>query len=146
MHRRQVLALLALIFMLAACGGCGISKKHYAFRGRVVAKNSDQLTVNQQDIPGFMPAMTMPYPVKDPEALAKIQPGDEITANLVVNNDKSYWLENVVVIGSVGRGSTTTAIDTTVIEEANGSSIIGAPVPDVPMVNQDGKTIQLSNF
>jgi protein SCO1/2 len=146
MHRRHVPAVLALVFMLAACGGCGISQKHYDLRGRVLAKSADQLTVNQQDIPGFMPAMTMPYPVKDAEALEKIQPGDEITANLVVDKNKSYWLENVVVIGSIGRGSTTTAIDTTVIEEANGNSIIGAPVPDVPMVNQDGKTIHLSNF
>ena len=48
--------------------------------------------------------------------------------------------------GAFGSSPRQQHTDTTVIEEENGSSIIGAPVPDVPMVNQDGKTIHLSNF
>jgi protein SCO1/2 len=146
MHRRRFPAAFALLFLIAAFGGCRPSQKNYALRGRVVAKNADQLTVNQEDIPGFMPAMTMPYPVKDTEALEKIQPGDAITANLVVNKDKSYWLDKVVLLGSLGRGSESTAANTTEVEEENSSSIIGASLPEVPLVNQDGKTIHLSNF
>ena len=45
-----------------------------------------------------MPAMSMPYPVKDAKTLAQVQSGDQITADLVVNGQK-YWLQNVVVTG-----------------------------------------------
>jgi protein SCO1/2 len=135
-----------LFIVFAALAGCGRSPKHYALRGRVLARNSDQLTVNQEDIPGFMPAMTMPYPVKDAEALEQVQPGDAITADLVVKGKKAYWLEHLVVIGSSGRGSVSTATDTTVIEDENGVSLIGVQVPDVALINQDGKTIHLRDF
>ena len=86
---------LALALVFAILGGCRSSQKHYALRGRVLAKSSDQLTVSQQDIPGFMAAMTMPYPVKDPEGLEVVQPRDAITADLVVQGEKNYWLENI---------------------------------------------------
>jgi protein SCO1 len=149
----RVPVLLGLAFVFAAVGGCGSSQKHYAFRGRVLVKNSDQLTVNQQDIPGYMSAMTMPYPVKDAKALEQVQSGDEITADLVVNGQK-YWLENVVVTGS-GDGSVSaaadnggapasTAIDT--IEDENEHSMVGAQLPDIPLTNQAGKTIHFGDF
>jgi protein SCO1/2 len=125
--------------------GCGLFQKHYALRGRVLAKSSSDVTVNQENIPGFMPPMTMPYAVKDLEALEKVQPGDAITADLVVRG-KTYWLDHVVIIGSAGRGSVSTATDNTDIEDENGTSVIGAMVPDLKLVNQDGKTLHLSNF
>jgi protein SCO1 len=141
----QVPALVVIVFVFGVLAGCRSSQKHYALRGRVLARSADQVTVNQQDIPGFMPAMTMPYPVKDPEALQQIQPGDSITAVLVVNGKKEFWLENVVVIASRGQGSVSTAADATAIEE-NGESLLGQPVPDVRLINQDGKTVHLSDF
>jgi protein SCO1/2 len=143
MHRPPFPVSFAFVLMMVALVGCRSTPKHFAFRGLVVGKSSNQLTVNAQDIPGFMAAMTMPYPVKDPEAFEKIQPGDAITANLIVAKDKSYWLENAVV---VGHASGTTADTATHVEEEESSSVLGMPVPDVPMVNQDGKTIRLSDF
>ena len=43
-----------------------------------------EITVNHKAIPGFMGAMTMNYVVKDKNELAKLKPGDEIKANLIV--------------------------------------------------------------
>jgi protein SCO1 len=149
----RVPVLLGLAFVFAAAGGCRSSQKHYALRGRVLVKNSGQLTVHQQDIPGFMPAMIMPYPVKDAEALEQVQSGDEITADLVVNGQK-YWLENVVVTGN-GDGSVSTAADNggapvstaiDTIEDENGYSMVGAQLPDIPLTNQAGKTIHFGDF
>jgi hypothetical protein len=44
---------------------CGKSDRHYDFKGRVVSKVSEThtLVVDHENIPGFMAAMTMPYPV-----------------------------------------------------------------------------------
>ena len=43
-----------------------------------------------------MDAMTMSYPVKPVTAIEQLQPGDSITADVVVQGEK-YWLENVKV-------------------------------------------------
>jgi protein SCO1 len=56
-----------------------------------------QLVVNHGEIPGFMGAMTLGYAVRDRRALAGLSPGDEITADVVVQGDHS-WLENIVVV------------------------------------------------
>jgi Cu/Ag efflux protein CusF len=45
-----------------------------------------------------MDSMIMPYTVKPPVVLDQLQPGDSITADVVVEPDK-YWLENVKVTG-----------------------------------------------
>lgn len=72
--------------------------KHYRLTGRVVAidKPNKSLTVDGDDIPGFMSAMQMPYDVKDPSLMDKLAPGDKISADVVVKGDDS-WLENIKV-------------------------------------------------
>ena len=71
----------------------------YDLKGKVVSvdKSAKQLTVDHGDIPGFMGAMTMPYPVKDERALTSLSPGDQITAKVVSANG-SYWLEEILVV------------------------------------------------
>jgi hypothetical protein len=44
-----------------------------------------------------MAAMTILYPVSDPNQLDGVGPGDEITADVVVT-DRSSHLENIVVV------------------------------------------------
>jgi protein SCO1/2 len=73
--------------------------KRYTLTGRIVSvdKPAQSITVDGDEIPGFMAAMTMPYQVKDAGALEKLSPGDQIKAEIVVGNDEAY-LENVVVV------------------------------------------------
>jgi Cu/Ag efflux protein CusF len=72
--------------------------KRYHLKGKVVSidKQSKMLNVDGEDIPNFMPAMTMPYEVKPEAELDKLKPGDAITADVVVQDDKG-WLENIAV-------------------------------------------------
>lgn len=72
--------------------------KRYHLAGKVVSvdKRAHMLNVDGQDIPGFMPAMTMPYNVKPESELDKLFPGDSISADIVVQGERS-WLENVSV-------------------------------------------------
>ncbi|MGH9510583.1 MAG: copper-binding protein [Terriglobales bacterium] len=85
--------------------GCNHSKqaneanlKHYRLTGSVVAidKPNKSLTVDGDEVPGFMSAMQMPYDVKDVGLLDKLAPGDHIAADIVVKDDES-WLENIKV-------------------------------------------------
>jgi protein SCO1/2 len=72
--------------------------KHYQLTGRVVAidKPNKSITVDGDEIPGFMSAMQMPYDVKNASLLDKLVPGDKIAADVVVKEDES-WLENIRV-------------------------------------------------
>lgn len=71
--------------------------KRYSVTGRVVSidKPAHSVSVDGDEIPGFMAAMTMPYQVKDASVLDKLSPGDQIKAEIVMGNDGAY-LENIV--------------------------------------------------
>jgi len=137
-HNLKLTACLVLAF-LAILSGCQSSEKHYVLRGQVISKDvsAQQLTVNNEDIPDFMPAMTMPYPVKDSQGLDTVQPGDKITADVVVKD--GYFLQHLTITDQSGRGSVPA-------ETAAQELAPGAAVPDVPMIDQDGKTLHLRQF
>ncbi len=81
--------------------------RHYQLKGKVVSIDTRgrMVNVDSESIPGFMDAMTMPYQVKPESELAKLHPGDLITADLEVQ-DESAWLQNIKVAGA---GSTAPA-------------------------------------
>jgi protein SCO1/2 len=138
LRKLAYLSLMATVLAMA----CRSGHKHYALRGQVMDKNSatSEITVNHEEIPGFMPAMTMPYKVKDPAVVEEVEPGDKIAAEVVLNDDgKSYWLEDVRITDESARKSTPPPAPSERLD-------VGQPVPDLPLVNQDGKTIHFSDF
>lgn len=138
-QKLQHFALILIVFSLAACGHRGTKK--YALEGSVLKKDpaSQQVTVSHGDIAGFMPAMTMDYRIQDLTAFRELEPGDKFTADLYVNKGgMQYWLENIKITDRSKRG--------TVVEGQPHVLQPGEPIPDVPLVNQDGKTIHLSQF
>jgi Cu/Ag efflux protein CusF len=74
--------------------------KRYPLKGTVISvdKQAGSANINNEPIPGFMDPMVMPYPIKPAATLDQLQPGDSITADVVVAPDK-YWLENVKITG-----------------------------------------------
>jgi protein SCO1/2 len=146
-RRRQTWIGTAFAIFLAAFAivPAGCSKKaapqphRYQLVGKVVSVDKDHsiLLVDGKEIVGFMTAMTMPYPVHDAGALAALNTGDEITADVVVTDDGTAYLENIVVTKKGdGKGSTGTS----------NPPKPGDKVPDFAMVNQDGKRIHLGEF
>jgi protein SCO1/2 len=100
-----------------------------------------KVTIAHEDIPGFMPAMTMPFVVleKDAALLQGVSPGDEITATLVAP-DSRYWLEELVV---VRKG--TPDPNATPAPHAH-EPHPGDAMPDVSLVDQDGKALRLADY
>ena len=82
----RVSALLAVLLAAAACS----SAKHYEMRGQILAVNRDKLEilVKHEEIPGLMPAMTMPWKVERASMLDNLGPGDLITTELEVANNQ----------------------------------------------------------
>src|SRR5262245_58472883 len=55
----------------AAPGAASGDEKRYQLKGTVVSadRSQNKLTINHEEIPGFMSAMTMPYPVIEPKLM-----------------------------------------------------------------------------
>jgi protein SCO1/2 len=75
----------------SACGRTAPTKE-YQLQGQIldVKPDTNEVLVRHEDIPGFMPAMTMPYKVVDAKLLADKQAGDLITATLVVGETTAH--------------------------------------------------------
>src|SRR5688500_1335955 len=60
----------------------------YEFRGQVVAIDMPRgiVEIDHEAIPGFMPAMTMPYEVADPGLLQGLSTGDRVHGTLRVDS------------------------------------------------------------
>jgi Cu/Ag efflux protein CusF len=100
----SILAGMSLSVSLAGCSSPKPAQPEqgphrYSLNGRVVSveKAKQQVVVDHGEIPGFMMAMTMGYSVKSPNLLDSLSPEDQITADVVVN-ENDVWLENIVVV------------------------------------------------
>src|SRR3972149_3667771 len=96
MHKISSLIPLAILTVLVGCGAQ--EEQRYELKGQVVSVDSENgtVTVDHQEIVGFMGAMSMPFPLKDTWAFDQLQPGDGLNAILVVRGQE-YWIEQVVI-------------------------------------------------
>jgi protein SCO1/2 len=138
-------SLLATTVLVAGCGPepSASDGKSYPLAGTVVAVDAAnrKITIDHEEIPGFMPAMTMPFVVleKDAALLNVVSPGDRVTARLVVP-DTRYWIENLVVVkkGEVDPNAS--------LRPSAHALHPGEALPDVTLVNQAGETVRLSDY
>ena len=99
-----------------------------------------EVTVHHNAIPGFMDAMTMPYIVKDDVELAKLKPGDQFTADLVVDRANGRaWLQRIQVTNA-GNGARPPSPAKLVLPN------FGKEAPAFRLIGQDGREIKSSDF
>jgi protein SCO1/2 len=120
--------------------------QRYALKGVVVAVDpaKREVRVDHEDIPGFMSAMTMTFPVRDdPKVIEFLRPGDRIEARLIVDGSV-FFLEEVLTKGFV---PTPTPFGGTGIRpEPNKGVAIGDAIPDFTLTDQTGARVKLSQF
>jgi protein SCO1 len=140
----QTKAFLYFIIVFLAVGlACrprrSANEKRYPLKGKVVAveKADRTATIAHEEVPGYMPAMTMPFKIKNDGDLEMLKPGDQITATLVVD-DLSSWIEITAIVEG-GSPLTPTSV-------VPGEPKPGDEIPDFGLVNQDGKRIHLSQY
>jgi protein SCO1/2 len=133
-----------LFVLLAACAP-EPEARLYQLKGQilVVKPETNEVLVKHEDIPGFMPAMTMPYAVNDPALLKARVPGDLITATLNVGRDRAF----LTAITKTGAAPLPDDARTT-IPAAAGVRILqaGDTVPDTTLLDQDGRPVTLKDF
>ena len=98
-HARLLVVIgVMLALCLSAAHAQQTGKKEHAFRGKVakVDAKAKTLTVDGENVEGWMAAMTMSYAVDKEEVITKVKPGDQITAKVYDGDFKT--LHDVQVV------------------------------------------------
>ena len=142
MNRATILGCL-LAVVAAACSSP--DRHEYQLQGQIVSIAADhkEATIKHEDIPGFMPGMTMPYKVRDPQQYASLASGDLITATLVVVSNDAY-LKDVKKVGNA-------PLERALGEAPPASSGFellkpGEAVPNTVFIDQDNKIRDFASF
>jgi protein SCO1 len=125
----------AVFLTSAAC----TRARQYVLQGQVLAvdRPRQEITIKHGDVGGFMPGMTMPFHVANPKLLDCCQPGDLVTARLVVEGTTGY----LTAIERTGHAA--------LAEEPPPRADIleaGQIVPDVALVDETGTARHLSDW
>ncbi len=144
-------AALVLCLTLASFG-CGRGEKsgadarHYEVRGivRGFSPGRQTIEIEHEDVPGFMPSMTMPFTVKNPEESAALRPGEAISFRLAVT-EKEAWIDQITKIDAA-KVKLPAKSQPAPKAETSARLREGDPMPDFQLTDQDGKSISLATF
>ena len=120
---------------------CGPRPKEYPLRGQILAVNRDtrQLTIRHEDIPGYMPGMVMAFRVADAANIDRHKPGEVISATLVVR-DLDSEIKDIRVTGSA-------PVDAAVARSATTPVLApGDLVPEGDLVDENSRSRHLSEW
>jgi protein SCO1/2 len=117
---------------------------HGTVRGVDVSKGT--IRISHEAIPNYMPAMTMDLPVKGSPIPKDLAPGDDVQFELLVTEDDS-WIANVVNIMPARPGRASAGAEAIASGEPTSTELQkGETVPDFQFIDQNGKSIRLSDF
>ena len=148
MHKLLLAACVALA--LLACGrSTHLDEKaeHYDTRGVVRGFSPDRSTIEIQheNIPGFMPSMTMPFVTRNPKEIADLKIGDAIAFRMAVTQ-KDFWIEHVKKIRRDDVNVADPKRTAPVSAERNARLKEGDEMPSFSLTNQNGEQISFDTF
>jgi protein SCO1/2 len=108
-----------------------------------------RISIQHDEIPNFMPAMTMPFRVKDATELEKVQPGDTIFFRLWVTPDES-WVDKLTKVADPASNVGQTGVPpqreaVRVVRDVEPLSV-GDLMPDYQFTNELGRVVRFSDF
>ena len=115
--------------------------RRYQLTGQVLGVNAErqELTVKHDDIPNFMPAMTMTYPVASTAELEGRVPGELIAAVLEVQDSTGR-------LSAIRRTGTAPLPSESEVAMAAGVLAEGDEVPDVALIDQANRRRSFSEW
>ena len=136
---RALLVSCLVMMLLPACRQEPPARQ-YELQGQIVGieQSRNEIMIKHGDIKGFMPAMTMPFTVKDPELLRGKQPGDLVTATLVVAENSAH-LSSLTRTGHAPLDVAPAPVPAAVL-------VPGDLVPDATLIDQDGKARSIASL
>ncbi len=146
--RSWVVFFVSLASLVAA--GCTkpSDERQYTLQGQVlsVTPSHEEATIKHEEIKGLMPAMTMPYKVKNARLLEGIAPGDLINATLTVVSNDAY----LTAVKKVGQAPLEQPPAMSTDGPASSGLFVllkpGDVAPDAHFVDQNGTPRDFSSF
>ncbi len=137
-------AWLVLLFAAGVATACDRPEppKQYELTGQILAvkDNGQELTIKHNDIPGYMPGMTMTFPVAASSLMVGREPGELIAATLEVDGLK-YQLTAISRTGmaELPQGTNEVAM-------AGGILEAGDPMPDAALIDHTDRRRSLAEW
>lgn len=148
-YAAKIALTIGAVLLLAGCGksekSAGDPARQYEARGLVRNTSPDHKTieVEHENIPGFMPSMTMPFVARDEKEIANVRIGDGISFRLNVT-DQDSWIDRVRKIDAT---QLHLPIPAPMTRAAGGARLHeGDPMPVFHLLDQDGKPVSLETF
>src|SRR6185369_16549912 len=122
----------------------GTNRQVFQVKGVIVkvAPREKSVEIKHEEIRGYMPAMTMPFDVKDTNELAGLAPGDSVVFRMIVT-DTEGWIEQIRKLGSTN--SVPTAGNFRLVRDVEPLNI-GDRLPEYHFTNQLGQAFSTADF
>lgn len=141
-----IAVILLFISLTAACRKpetaqvASADAKRFPLKGKIVAVDlaKKKAAIAHDEIPNYMEAMTMDFPVRDEDMLKTMTKDSEIRVELIVDKG-DYWIENIVLTAAPDPNQPAPPVDDRFAQ-------IDREVPAFSLTNQDGRKISISDF
>ncbi len=110
---------------------------------REIRPAEDSVVVEHEDVPGYMPSMTMPFNIRDAAVFSQIHPGEAISFELVTTADHS-WIRGIGEIDGSKRNlpkPKSAAAPTAGVRLHEGDAVLA-----LQLINHENRQIDNSNF
>jgi protein SCO1 len=137
---------IAVALFLTSCAKHS-DERRLPVHGQITAVEAPRklVTLNHDEIKGFMPAMTMPYDVRDAKVLDGLAPGDIVDTTLVIVSNGAY-LTDFKKVGHTDLPPPPP--EAPAPSASSGFELLkpGEAVPDAPFVDQNGRKRRFADF
>ncbi len=125
------------------------SNRTFAVRGVIkdIPETGTQIRIDHEEIPEYMPAMTMPFNIKDRLELDGFQVGDTIAFKLHVT-DRESWIDEIEAASTTPQpapGELPSMSSFRRVRDVEPLEV-GDVLPNYPFTNQYGKPVTLDQF
>jgi len=127
-------------------------RERYAITGEIVRIEAERkvLVVRHDEVPGYMPAMTMEFLVAAGD-LARAKPGQRIRAEMIPSQEGDFRLEQIWPDERTVESRTVAAAALQLRQDTHtrGKQAyreVGETVPDFALFDQDGRVVQPARF
>src|ERR1700681_1367128 len=159
MARLVFLLLLMALVSLTSCERAPATKppasapsapgtNHQVFQVKGVIKDlkTDGKTVEirHEEIPNYMPAMTMPFEAKDPKELTGLKAGDAVSFRMTVT-DADVWIDEIRKLTPPKPAELPSRSTLRFVRDVEPLQI-GDPLPEYHFTNEVGQAVNTSQF
>src|SRR2546423_9599548 len=104
-------------------------QKIFQVKGVVISVKPKEksIEIKHEEIPGYMPAMTMPFDVRNTNELAGLQPGDSISFRMLVT-DTEGWIDQIRKLAAPATNRIPTGSPVRLVREVEPLNV-GDPLP-----------------